>query len=193
MRWAAAMGAPRVLIWEGRVARREDVDAACGTLAQAIEAAGQRSGLADPPPVSCELHPFTFALKYRALPELATALRSVGAGICFDFCHFGVALGRDLLAHLDDDVVEAIDHVHFSDTDTKTSELHFPLGRRRARPRCDRRADCREADRLELGSVRLARAAPCGARPHGCLSRLRRAPRGKRAATELMPAMPPPA
>lgn len=128
MRWAAAMGAPRVLIWEGRVARREDVGAACDTLARMIESAGRRSGLTNPPPVSCELHPFTFALKYRTLPRLATALRSVGAGICFDFCHFGVALGSDLVEHLDDEVVDAIDHVHYSDTDTQTSELHFPPG-----------------------------------------------------------------
>ncbi len=128
IRWAAAMGAPRVLIWEGRVERREDVDAACKTLAQIIDAATHRSGLNNPPTVSCELHPFTFALKHRTLPLLATALRSVGAGICLDFCHFGVALGRDLLNYFDDEVVGAIDHVHYSDTDTKTSELHFPPG-----------------------------------------------------------------
>jgi hypothetical protein len=56
MRWAAAMDAPSVLIWEGRVERRDDVDAACRTLAQVIEIAGRRSGLTSPPPVSCELH-----------------------------------------------------------------------------------------------------------------------------------------
>ena len=128
MRWAAAMGAPRVLIWEGRVEHREDVAAACKTLAGAIEAAGRCSGLASPPPVSCELHPFTFALRHRAITELARALRPVGAGICFDFCHFGVALGPNLLDHVDDEVVAAIDHIHYSDTDTKTSELHFPPG-----------------------------------------------------------------
>jgi sugar phosphate isomerase/epimerase len=128
MRWAAAMGAPRVLIWEGRVEKREDVETACRTLAQAIEAATGRSRLECPPPVSCELHPFTFALKHRTLPELAAALTTVGAGICFDFCHFGVALGRDLLNYLNHDVVGAINHVHYSDTDTKTSELHFPPG-----------------------------------------------------------------
>jgi sugar phosphate isomerase/epimerase len=128
MRWAAAMGAPRVLIWEGRVETRKDVEGACKTLAQAIEAAAERSGLQSPPPVSCELHPFTFALKHKALSELASALRPVGAGICFDFCHFGVALGRDLLSYVDDSVVAAIDHVHYSDTDTRTSELHFPPG-----------------------------------------------------------------
>ena len=128
MRWAAAMGAPRILIWEGRVAKRGDVDGACTTLARAIETAARRSGLSDPPPVSCELHPFTFALKHRAVPPLARALRSIGAGICFDFCHFGVALGRDILAFIDDEVLAAIDHIHYSDTDTKTSELHFPPG-----------------------------------------------------------------
>ena len=78
--------------------------------------------------MSCELHPFTLGLKHRALPELGAALRSVGAGICFDFCHFGVALGADLIPFLDDEVVAAIDHIHFSDTDTVTSELHFPPG-----------------------------------------------------------------
>jgi len=128
LRWAAAMGAPRVLIWEGRAARPDDVGAACETLARAIETASRRSGLAEPPPVSCELHPFTFGLKHRALPQLAAALRAVGAGICFDFCHFGVALGRDLHRDLSDDVVAAIDHIHYSDTDAKTSELHFPPG-----------------------------------------------------------------
>ena len=128
MRWAAAMGSPRVLIWEGRIEKPEDVAAACSTLARVIESAASRSGLADPPPVSCELHPFTFALRHRAIPQLAAALRSVGAGICFDFCHFGVALGPGILRYLDDDVVAAINHIHYSDTDTKTSELHFPPG-----------------------------------------------------------------
>jgi sugar phosphate isomerase/epimerase len=128
LRWAAAMGAPRVLIWEGRVEGRAGVDLACRTLSQAIEAATDESGLETPPTVSCELHPFTFGLKHRALGELASALTSVGAGICFDFCHFGVGLGRDFLSHLDDGVVVAIDHVHYSDTDTTTSELHFPPG-----------------------------------------------------------------
>ncbi|HUC18249.1 MAG TPA: sugar phosphate isomerase/epimerase [Acetobacteraceae bacterium] len=126
LRWAKAMGAPRVLIWEGRIGDPQDVGAACGTLARLIEAAIHRSGLENPPSVSCELHPFTFALKHRAIAPLASALRSVGAGICFDFCHFGVALGRDLLEVIDDDVLDAINHVHYANTDTKTSELHFP-------------------------------------------------------------------
>ena len=178
MRWAAAMGAPRVLIWEGRVdAARRTSTRPAGRLRRRSKPPPARSGLAIPPPVSCELHPFTFALKHKALPELAAALDPVGAGICFDFCHFGVALGRDLLRYLDDDVVAAIDHVHYSDTDTKTSELHFPPGE----------------GVLDLDAIgaRIAgkpialswdlfgwpgprRVHPCA---HGCLSRLRHAPR----------------
>jgi sugar phosphate isomerase/epimerase len=128
LRWAAAMGSPRILIWEGRVPERSGVTAACRTLAEVIEQARERSGLSDPPGISAELHPFTFGLAHRALPELAATLRSVDAGICFDFCHFGVALGADVLAGLTDDVLDAVDHVHYSDTDLVTSELHFPPG-----------------------------------------------------------------
>jgi len=126
LRWAAAMGAPRILIWEGRVSAREDVAPAAKTLARAIEEAKRRSNLADLPAVSCELHPFTFALKHRAIAELAAALQSVDAGICFDFCHFAVALGRDLLPHLDDRLLRSINHIHYADSDVVTSELHFP-------------------------------------------------------------------
>jgi sugar phosphate isomerase/epimerase len=128
LRLAAAMGSPRLLVWDGRVAERSGVEEALSTLAEAIARATERSGLADPPRVSAELHPFTVGLQHRVLPELAAALTSVGAGICFDFCHFGVALGRDLLTSVDDAVLDAIDHVHYSDTDCVTSELHFPPG-----------------------------------------------------------------
>ncbi len=128
LRWAEAMGAPRVLIFEGRVEDPDDVDDACDRIARVIEAAGERSGLSDPVPVSIELHPFTFALRHRALGRLGRALLGVGAGICFDFCHFGVALGADLLDEIDDEALAAIDHIHYSDTDTVTSELHFPPG-----------------------------------------------------------------
>ena len=94
-----------------------------------IESAQRRSGLADPPPVSCELHPFTFALKHRALAAARVLpCAPSGPASVFDFCHFGVALGRDIVSFLDDDVVAAIDHIHYSDTDTVTSELHFPPG-----------------------------------------------------------------
>jgi sugar phosphate isomerase/epimerase len=128
LRWAEAMGAPRILIWEGRVADPAAVSGACHTLREVIERARERAGLAEPPGISAELHPYTFGLQHRVLSELAATLASVGAGMCFDFCHFGVALGMDLLDSITDDVLAAINHVHYSDTDLRTSELHFPPG-----------------------------------------------------------------
>lgn len=129
LRWAAAMGSPRILIWEGRVEAAADVPGALRKLAEVIERARDAAGLSDPPRVSIELHPFTFGLAHRCLPQLAETLRAVGdVGICFDFCHFAVALGPDLLSAIDDEVLDAIDHVHYSDSDCVTSELHFPPG-----------------------------------------------------------------
>ena len=128
LRWADAMGSPRVLIWDGRVEDRSEVPSACRVIARVIESARDRCGISDPPSISCKLHPFTFALQHQALNPLAETLLSVEAGICFDFCHFGVALGQELLEHVDDQVVAAIDHIHYSDTDTLTSALHFPPG-----------------------------------------------------------------
>jgi sugar phosphate isomerase/epimerase len=128
LRLAAALGSPRILVWEGRVANASDVPAACATLARCFEAAAASSGLAEPPRISVELHPFTFGLAHSRVAELARALVGVGAGICFDFCHFGVALGDDLLVAIDEEVLRAINHVHYSDSDLVTSELHFPPG-----------------------------------------------------------------
>jgi sugar phosphate isomerase/epimerase len=118
------MGAPRVLCWDGRGDARD----APQLLADCVSSALERSGLDDPPAVSVELHPFTFALAQRVVPEVAEALRAAGAGICLDFCHFGVALGPTFGDELTADVLSAVNHVHFSDSDCTSSELHFPLG-----------------------------------------------------------------
>ncbi len=127
---AAAMGAPGILIWDGRVRSEDQVATASSTL---VECIGRARDLAPKSTsavqVSVELHPFTFALKYQLLEELALILPNVGAGFCVDFCHFGVALGGDFLHVLTPPVMEATTEVHYSDTDCKTSEFHFPAGK----------------------------------------------------------------
>jgi sugar phosphate isomerase/epimerase len=127
---AAAMGAPGILIWDGRVRTEDQVATASATLAECI---GRARDLAPKSTstvqVSVELHPFTFALKYQLLEELALILPNVGAGFCVDFCHFGVAMGGDFLHVLTPPVMEATTEVHYSDTDCKTSEFHFPAGK----------------------------------------------------------------
>ena len=132
---------------------------ACRTLAEVIERA--RDAVAAWPirrRCSCELHPFTFAL---AAPRAAragggAALRR-GAGICFDFCHFGVALGRDMLAAIDDDVLAAIDHVHYSRHGLRDVRAALPAGRGRARPRRHRRAPGRQARSRRAGTCSAGR------------------------------------
>ena len=128
LRLAAALGATRVLCWDGRIEDPVDARAAPSRLAAAIDDARRKAALPEAPAVSVELHPFTFALANSLVAETAAALREVGAGICLDFCHFGVALGREFASTLDATVLAAVNHVHLSDSDCVSSELHFPLG-----------------------------------------------------------------
>ncbi len=130
LRHAAAMGAPGILIWDGRADGPGQADDAPRRFADCI---GKARDLAGPSSadicVSVEFHPFTFGLKYGKLPELAAVLPDVGAGFCVDFCHFGVALGKDFISELTPPVMAATREVHYSDTDCKTSEFHYPAGR----------------------------------------------------------------
>lgn len=128
LRLAHAMGAVRLLVWDGRLAAGGDDTSAPETLAECVARGIDRSKLSRPPEVSVELHPFTFALQRGLVGEAAAELQGVGAGICLDPCHFGVALGSTFVDHLDQAILEAINHVHWADSDCATSELHFPPG-----------------------------------------------------------------
>jgi sugar phosphate isomerase/epimerase len=130
LRNALAMGAPAILVWDGRADGPGQAEVAPRLFTECI---GRARELAGPDTadiaISVELHPFTFALKYGKLPELAAMLPDVGAGFCVDFCHFGVALGKDFITELTAPVMAATREVHYSDTDCKTSEFHYPAGR----------------------------------------------------------------
>jgi sugar phosphate isomerase/epimerase len=129
LKMAAVMGAPGILIWDGRVDDERAADSAPARIAECIVRARDASGLSDPPEISIELHPFTFALRYRRVAEFAEALKEVGAGLCVDFCHFAVALGPDFIEVIDDGVMAAVNEIHYSDSDCVTSEFHMPPGR----------------------------------------------------------------
>jgi sugar phosphate isomerase/epimerase len=130
LRNAAAMGAPGILVWDGRADGPGQADVAPRLFAECLGRARELAGpdTADVS-ISVEFHPFTFALKYGKLPELAAMLPDVGAGFCVDFCHFGVALGKDFITELTAPVMAATQEVHYADTDCKTSEFHYPAGR----------------------------------------------------------------
>lgn len=127
---ALSLGTRDVLIWEGR--------APSGTgesfwleklLPRLTEILSTAIAFAKPHGVRflAEPHPFTVGMSDRFLQKLCDSLDPDHFGITYDFCHYGV--GRP------DDYVEAIRnlgsrirHLHYSDTDQKTSELHFPPG-----------------------------------------------------------------
>jgi len=68
LRLGAALGTPRVLIWDGELSQPELLPSAPGRLARAIERGRELAELDEPPHVAVELHPNTFALKFTAKP-----------------------------------------------------------------------------------------------------------------------------
>ena len=128
LRLAAAMGSPRVLIWDGELDRPELLAEAPHRLARVIERGRDLSRLDRPPDIAVELHPNTFALKYRLHEQAAQALEGVGAGVCLDFCHAGVALGPAFAKGLSAGFLRSVSHVHFADSDCVSEQLHFPPG-----------------------------------------------------------------
>jgi sugar phosphate isomerase/epimerase len=127
---ACALGARDLLIWEG-VAPKGTVESEWRSrllprLTELLRAALQFTR-ARGMRILVEPHPFTLGMSDRFLQELCDALDPDFFGVTFDFCHYGVGRPKDYI-----DAIRAlghrIRHIHFSDTDQKTSELHFPPG-----------------------------------------------------------------
>lgn len=125
---ASVMGSQRVLIWDGELHNPDRLSAAPALLSRAIERAREIAQLREPPEIAVELHPNTFALKYRLHEEVAESLLNIGAGVCLDFCHAAVALGPDFATMISQDFLLSVAHVHFADSDCKSEQLHFPPG-----------------------------------------------------------------
>jgi sugar phosphate isomerase/epimerase len=128
----AAIGAPRVLIWDGELDDSNLLKRAPEQLARVIERGRELSGLGEAPGIAVELHPNTFAFKHRLHEEVAQALLSVGAGVCLDFCHAAVAFGPNFVDKLSEGFLHTVSHVHFADSDCESEQLHFPPGEGRA-------------------------------------------------------------
>ena len=128
LRLAAAMGSPRVLIWDGELDQPSLLANASVRLGRMIERGRDLCALDSPPDIAVELHPNTFALKHRRHEEVAHTLTAVGAGVCLDFCHAAVALGSRFPTDLSADFLRSVSHVHFADSDCVSEQLHFPPG-----------------------------------------------------------------
>ena len=128
--FAQSLGTKDVLIWEGRApqgtAEGHWLNQLLPRLVELLRAAitavkpmGMRF-LVEP-------HPFTVGMSDQFLINLCDALGPEHFGVTFDFCHYGVGRPNDYLEAIPR-LSHRIRNVHFSDTDQKSSELHFPPG-----------------------------------------------------------------
>lgn len=132
-RLTKALGATDVLIWEGRApagtTESEWLNQLLPGLIELLRAAIQYvkpMGLR----FLVEPHPFTVGMSDRFLKSLCDALDADCFGVTYDFCHYGVGRKTDYVEAIRA-LGDRIRHIHFSDSDQQTSELHFPVGRGR--------------------------------------------------------------
>ncbi|MFN0164920.1 MAG: sugar phosphate isomerase/epimerase family protein [Bryobacteraceae bacterium] len=131
--FARSLGTGDVLIWEGRApAGSGESEWLSRLLPRLVEILRAAIDYAKPYGMRllAEPHPFTVGMSDRFLIKLCDALDPAHFGITYDFCHYGVGRQSDYV-----DAIYAlggrIRHLHFSDSDQQTSELHFPVGRGR--------------------------------------------------------------
>jgi sugar phosphate isomerase/epimerase len=128
--YALSLGALDVLVWEGVKPEGMSEDDCCRLLLpRLIRLFRDAISYASPEGVRflVEPHPFTVGMSDKFLIALCDALPQESFGVTFDFCHYGVGRPRDYV-----DAAKAlgkrIRHIHFSDSDMQTSELHFAAG-----------------------------------------------------------------
>lgn len=133
VRFARSLGATDVLLWEGRAPKgtseRQWLDELLPGLIELF-----REAIAYAKPLGMRLlvepHPFTVGMSDTFLIRLCDALDPECFGVTYDFCHYGVGRKHDY-ADAIRTLGRRIRHLHFSDSDMETSELHFPVGRGR--------------------------------------------------------------
>ena len=123
-----ALGTKDLLIWEGAAPKgTTEAHWLSDLLPRLIELFQQFLAEAKPRGVRVlvEPHPFTVGMSDRFLTQLCDAFDPADFGVTFDFCHYGVGRSKDYVAAIHA-LGHRIRHIHFSDTDGKISELHFP-------------------------------------------------------------------
>jgi sugar phosphate isomerase/epimerase len=130
---AEALGMHHLLTWEGRRPAGLAADTLHGdylraavTIFRKAVAFGRDHGVA----LTIEVHPFTFGIDLDWLLRLFDGVGAHDFGLTYDCAHFGVGLPNDHLAAIAR-LSPHIHHVHFSDSDLATSELHLAPGRGR--------------------------------------------------------------
>jgi len=128
--FALSLGTRDLLFWEGVAPKgtteAEWLDRLLPQLVELLQCAiayGKPKGVR----YLVEPHPFTVGMSDRFLTRLCDSLDPDFFGVTYDFCHYGVARKTDYVSAIRN-LGHRIRHLHFSDSDQQSSELHFPPG-----------------------------------------------------------------
>jgi sugar phosphate isomerase/epimerase len=127
---AADLGVAQLLTWEGRKPSDTPRSATHGWMLEATaDIFDQALAYAAPKGVSIfvEVHPYTLGTDLEWLIKLCDRLDGERFGVLYDCCHFGVGLPDNYIGAIHQ-LAHRIKHVHFSDSDLTSSELHFAPG-----------------------------------------------------------------
>lgn len=128
--YALSLGTRDVLIWEGvrppGTSDQEALERLLAPLTELLRAAVDYAA-AQGARILVEPHPFTVGMNDEFLIRLCDALDPDHFGVTFDCCHYGVARPRDYIQAVHR-LGHRICHVHFADSDLKSSELHLVPG-----------------------------------------------------------------
>ena len=128
---AASLGVRQLMTWEGRKpegATKKDIhgwifDETLRIFREAVEYASGK-GIS----ISVEIHPFTLGIDIDFAAKLCDGLPADSFGIVYDCCHFAVGDPEGYIEAISK-LGSRIKHVHFADSDKRSSELHFPPGK----------------------------------------------------------------
>jgi sugar phosphate isomerase/epimerase len=131
IRLANAMGVKSVMYWEGVRPRGsksdEDLEKTIIDLYRRATEFSAKFGIR----LLVEPHPFSLGMNLHYLSNLADSQDERYFGILFDTCHFGVGKPEEYIEAIRFLGKRRIKYIHFSDSDLKTSELHYPPGKGR--------------------------------------------------------------
>jgi sugar phosphate isomerase/epimerase len=131
VRLARALGVKQVMYWEG-VRPRGNNQPAGELLEVAIRLYREAVAYSSQLGVGflVEPHPFSLGMDLDYLTRLCDALDPRYFGVLYDSCHFGVGRPTGYIEAIRV-LGKRIRYIHFSDSDQRTSELHYPIGRGR--------------------------------------------------------------
>ena len=127
--YALELGVEDVMVWEGTRPPDSDTPDA-DLLAVLVSLFTEAIDYARPKGLrfTAEPHPFTLGMDNAFIKALCDQLDRGHFGILFDFCHYGVGQPQTYVQAIYD-LGSRIEHLHYSDTDLVTSELHYPPGK----------------------------------------------------------------